>query len=118
MKKTLCLAVILAFSAGCSTVISTTSRPEGAKIEKEAVLKLTPGVTTRDEVISAFGNPAETVTENNEERLKYVYREKKIKSYFGGTIRDEVTGGTETTTLEVVIKNNAVDSYKFKTVEE
>lgn len=118
MKKIIYPAVLLILVTGCSTVTTNTTKTEGAKIEKEAALKLKPGITSRDAVISAFGNPAETVTENNEERLKYVYTEKQIKSYFGGTIQDEVTGGKATTTLEVVIKNNIVDSYKFKTIDE
>jgi len=118
MKKIICLSVLLTLAAGCSTVTTKTTKTQGTKIEKEAALKLKPGVTTRDAVISAFGNPAETITENGEERLKYVYTEKQVKSYFGGTIQDEVTGGKATTTLEVVIKNNVVDSYKFKTIDE
>ncbi|MBI5887411.1 MAG: hypothetical protein HZB82_01685 [Deltaproteobacteria bacterium] len=118
MKKIVFLAALLALTAGCSTVTAKTTKAEGAKLEKEAALKLKPGITSREAVISAFGAPAETVTENGEERLKYVYTEKQIKSYFGGTIQDEVTGGKETTTLEVVIKNNIVDSYKFKKIEE
>ncbi|TAN63394.1 hypothetical protein EPN18_02575 [bacterium] len=114
MKRLFAAIAVTAALAGCAVV---SSKNEGVKIEKEKVLAIKPGETTRGEIITSFGDPAETEPDNEGERLKYIFKEKQVREFIGGVIIDEALGSTTTTTLEIIIKDGKVDSFKFKTVE-
>lgn len=116
LKRLIAALIIATTLSGCTT---TSTKSEGSKIEKEKVLTIKPGQTTRDEVVSTFGAPAGAVTDAEGEHIKYIFKEKQVREYLGGLIVDEALGSTTTTTLELVIKEDGkVDSFKFKTVEE
>lgn len=114
MKK-LFLVLPLAVLIGCAGVKTAT---EGAKIDKDKVLTIKPGATTRQMVIEAFGTPSNIRYENNEERMVYIFKEKKTPGYFGGLVENEMASTKSTSTLELTLKDNIVWSYKFKSQEE
>lgn len=114
--RNLLLTLPLITLIGCAGTVAT--RPEGAAIEKARVLEIQPGVTTREKVIETFGAPIETATEGTNERLVYVFKEMKTKTYLEGLVESEVNAKTRTTTLTIVIKNNVVDEYNYKVVEK
>jgi len=94
------------------------TKPEGTRIEKATVLEIQPGVTGREKIIETFGQPSETTTEGGSERLVYVFKEMKTKTYFEGLVESEVNAKTRTTTLTILIKNEVVDEYHYKVVEK
>lgn len=98
---------------GCAV----TTRTEGTRIEKDHVLDLKPGTTTRQAVIEAFGAPTNTTYENKEEKLIYVFKERKVPVYLGGLVENETQKKESVSTLELVIRENIVYSYKFKNTE-
>lgn len=101
--------------AGCVGIVS---KPEGTRIEKSQALEIKPGVTTKETIITTFGQPFETKTEVAGERLVYVFKEHKTPTYFFGLVESEVNSKDQTTTLEVVIKENIVEEYRYKVVEK
>jgi outer membrane protein assembly factor BamE (lipoprotein component of BamABCDE complex) len=113
MKRILIAVVAGLMLAGCASVTKT----EGVKVDREKVLELKPGVTTRQAVLEAFGAPSEVINENNEERLSYVFKEKKTPSYLGGMVENEVISREKKTVLEVVLRNDVVYSYRYKSSE-
>lgn len=115
MKKAPAIILLAALTAGCSSVIVKT---EGQRIDREMVLGIKPGTTTRQAVLNAFGTPAEISHEGGEEKIIYTFKEKKVPAYIGGLVEDEVRGKTTTTNLEFILKNDIVYSYRFKTVED
>ncbi|MBI5644340.1 MAG: hypothetical protein HY954_12805 [Deltaproteobacteria bacterium] len=113
MKKIIFTIALLFAAAGCATVMRT----EGNKIEKNSVLNLKPGTTTRQMVLESFGAPSNINNENNEEKLVYVFKEKKIPVYLGGIIENETKKSESVTTLELIIRDNILYSYRFKSAE-
>ncbi len=59
---------------------------------------LTPGVSTKDEVISKFGEPSKTVTDNGKEKLGYL-GERAIK----GTTQVQIAIGAKGIVEEIVV---------------
>lgn len=98
---------------GCASVTKT----EGVKVDREKVLELKAGVTTRQSVLQAFGAPTEVSFENNEERMSYVFKEKKTPAYLGGIVENDVISREKKTVLELVFKNDVVYSYRYKSSE-
>jgi len=113
--KRLLMALPLIFIIGCASVTTNT---EGTKIEKENVLKIEPGVTTRQMIIDEFGEPTSSTTENGVEKMSYVFKEKRVPSYLGGLIQNETAATKETKTLEVTIDDDVVRTFRFKSAEE
>ncbi len=111
--KRLFLALPVLLLLGCSVANKT----EGTKIDRNSVLNLKPGATTRQMVIESFGPPSAINYENNEEKLTYTFREKSVPVYMGGLVENETRGKESLTTLELVIKDNVVYSYRFKSAE-
>lgn len=99
--------------AGCASVTKT----EGVKVDREKVLDLKPGVTTRQAVLQAFGAPSEVSFENGEERMSYIFREKKTPAYLGGVVENDVIAREKKTVLELVFRNDTVYSYRYKSSE-
>ncbi|MDP2690171.1 MAG: outer membrane protein assembly factor BamE [Deltaproteobacteria bacterium] len=114
MKRFL-LALPLVFLVGCSTAVTHT---EGTRVEKDAVLRIEPGKTTRQMVIEAFGSPTEITSSGNEEKMTYVFTEKKVPAYLGGLVENEMKATEETTTLEVTLSEDIVRSFRFKSSRE
>lgn len=115
MKHTPTAFIVLLTLAGCATTILPV---EGTKIEKEQVVRIKPGVTTRREIVSVFGEPKETKTLENTETVRYLFKEKNVNEYLGGMFVDKVNGKVTITVLDVVIKDDRVDSYKYRVIEE
>lgn len=113
--KRLLLALPLIFAVGCSGV---KTKSEGTKIEKESVLQIKPGVTTRQMIIDSFGEPTSTTTVDGGEKLTYEFKEKKVPSYLGGLVENETRATEETKTLEVTISDDVVRTFRFKSAEE
>jgi len=101
----------LAALSGCTTVVA---KGDGPKIDKALVMELKPGVTDKKAVIGAFGEPAEASSANNEEKLLYIYKEKKTPVYLGGLIENQAGEVSVNTTLEIILKDGVVNSYKYK----
>lgn len=113
MKRILIAMITGLMLAGCASVTKT----EGIKVDREKVLELKPGVTSRQAVLQAFGAPSEVSFENNEERMSYIFREKKTPAYFGGIVENDVISREKKTVLELVFKNDVVHSYRYKSSE-
>lgn len=113
MKRILTVMITGLMLAGCASVTKT----EGIKVDREKVLELKPGVTTRQSVLQAFGAPSEVSFENNEERMSYIFKEKKTPAYFGGIVENDVISREKKTVLELVFRNDVVHSYRYKSSE-
>ncbi len=113
MKRFLTIMIAALAITGCAAV----TRTEGVKVDREKVLELKPGVTTRQAVLQTFGSPTEVVYENNEERLSYVYKEKKTPAYLGGMVENDVMTKEKKTVLEIVLKDDVVQTYRYKSSE-
>ncbi|OGP15367.1 MAG: hypothetical protein A2054_10545 [Deltaproteobacteria bacterium GWA2_55_10] len=113
MKRLIALIPAILLIAGCMSVTKT----EGTRIDRSKVLELKPGATTRQAVIAAFGTPTEISYENNEEKMVYSFREKKMPAYFGGLVENEALRKEAVTSLELVFRNDVVWSYRFKSSE-
>lgn len=112
MKRIFALAFFVLL-AGCTTVVHT----QGKKIDRDRVLEIKTGETTRADVLSTFGTPTDIVVENNEEKLIYVFKEQRVPGYLGGLVESEVQGRESVTTLELVLRNDIVYSYRFRSSE-
>jgi len=99
--------------AGCTTVVHT----QGTKIDRESVLGIKTGETTRDQILSTFGTPTDIVAEGNEEKLIYVFKEQRVPGYLGGLVESEIQSSESVSSLELVLRDNIVRSYRFKTSE-
>lgn len=113
MKRVAIALITGLLLVGCTAVTKT----EGIKVDREKVLELKPGVTTRQSVLQVFGAPSEVSFENNEERMSYVFKEKKTPAYFGGIVENDVISREKKTVLEVVLRNDIVHSYRYKSSE-
>lgn len=113
MKKLL-LILPLVIIIGCA---SLAKRTQGTRIDKDKVMNIKPGTTTRQMVLEAFGQPTELSVEGSEEKLVYVFKEKATPAYFGGLVENEVQSKDSVTTLELILKDNIVYSYRFKSSE-
>lgn len=108
----------IAFLAGLMLVgCAAVTRTEGIKVDREKVLELKPGVTTRQSVLQSFGAPSEVSFENGEERMSYVFKEKKTPALLGGVVENEVISKEKKTVLELVFRNDVVYSYRYKSSE-
>ncbi|MBI5970504.1 MAG: hypothetical protein HY884_05060 [Deltaproteobacteria bacterium] len=115
IKRLIIASAALAALSGCATVVV---KGDGSKIDKTQVMELKPGVTDKKTVITAFGEPAEVSSANNEEKLVYIYKEKMTPVYLGGLIENQAGMVLVNTTLEIILKDGVVNSYKYKTGQE
>ncbi len=107
--RRLFFAFLLLLVSGCANIAVKT---EGNRIDKSMVTELRPGVTTREKVLELFGEPQEAEYSEGRERLVYIYREKKVPVYLG-LIENETKGKEIITTLEIILDDNRVYSYRF-----
>ena len=114
MKNGIIVAVFALALAGCASAIVQT---EGVKIDRAQALNIKIGSTTRQDVLQTFGSPTAVNNENNEEKMVYVFRKKTVPTYFGGLIESEAQRKEASSTLEIVLRNGVVDSYRFKSME-
>lgn len=109
------IAVALALTlAGCTSAVVHT---EGVKVDSAQVLNIKTGSTTRQEVLQMFGTPTEVNNETNEEKMVYVFKKKTVPTYFGGLIESEAQSKEALSTLEIVLRDGVVYSYRFKSAE-
>ena len=114
MKRVLLAAAFCVAAAGCAAPLTTT---EGREIDRAEVARIKPGVTTRAEVIGAFGEPRETTRADGKERLLYTYSSKRVPTYLGGRLVNRSMARTSTTTLVITITDGVLTSYELKTEE-
>lgn len=112
--KRLLTAMTATLVFGCSAV---TIQTDGAPIDKSRLSEIKPGVTTRQAVIESFGTPTETTLTDNQEKIVYVYKEKKAPVYLG-VIQNQTRATIEVTTLEFTLSEGIVNSYKYKGMAE
>lgn len=113
MKKII-LAVIVLSLLGCA---AADKRSYGPRFDRDQVLAIKPGVTTRDGILTMFGKPGEVSSAAGQETLIYVFQEKSVPSYLGGLVVDETRSKTSTSTLTIILKDDVVYSFDFKRVE-
>ena len=113
MKKIILAAIVLSL-LGCA---SAQVRSNGPRLDREQVLTIKAGVTTKDGILTMFGKPAEVSSAAGQETLTYVFQEKSVPSYLGGLVVDETRSKTSTSTLTVILKDDVVYSFDFKRVE-
>ncbi len=106
------LLLIVAVS-GCATNMSHTGSP----IDESKARAIKPGTTTKAQLISTFGQPAETTTSMGEETLIFKHTEKETRSLIGGKMVYR-RGPNTITTLTVTIKNGIVSHYKYSSGPE
>ena len=77
----LLVVLLAALSGGCAVMVNTDSRTSGTLITEASLDQVTPGETTRDWLIAAFGRPtsAEGMPEGGE-LLRYEYSETRDSS--------------------------------------
>ena len=113
MKRLLtALTAMLVF--GCT---AATIQTDGTPIDKTRLSSIKPGTTTRQAVIEAFGTPTETTLSENLEKIVYVYKEKKTPVYLG-VIQNQTRSTDEVTTLEFILQEGVVDSYRYRGITE
>ncbi len=95
------LIVMLAFAFGCTPTVM-----EGRKIDASKVSTLALD-QTRGQVVAAFGEPVKKENLSSGE-TKYIYHYYLKKAHWWTV--DEV----ETQDLEVLFKNDRVESFKYK----
>ncbi len=113
MKKILLLTIsvtLISLLAGCTTV---DTRTRGRRIQSDSVMQIKPGVTTKSSAIDLFGNPTEITHSDGIETFIYKYEEERTPIYFGGLLQLESQKRTYSKSLELVIKDGIVYSYKF-----
>jgi outer membrane protein assembly factor BamE (lipoprotein component of BamABCDE complex) len=105
------LLLILTISlAGCTTVETET---KGRRIQSDSVMQIKPGITTRASIINLFGNPTEISHVDGVETFLYTYKEEKTPLFFGGLLQLESQKRSSSKSLELVIKDGIVLSYRF-----
>ncbi|HLC18510.1 MAG TPA: outer membrane protein assembly factor BamE [Thermodesulfobacteriota bacterium] len=114
MKRFFVTAMAVAL-IGCTGVAV---RTEGTRLERDQVLNIKAGSTTRADVVELFGEPTNTKYEGDRERLFYVFKETKTPTYVGGIVENKSRSEKKTATLEIVVKDDVVLSYRFKNVED
>lgn len=119
MKTIFIITLISITLPSCAAIQSTRIQAEGNKITKEQIEEIKPAVTTKESVISAFGDPTKTeIKPDGTEMLIYAYTEKTTPTYLGGFIVNERQTKISVTTLEITIKDGLVISYNYKKEEE
>lgn len=94
---------------GCAT----TSYSVGKDFSSENADKIVKGKTTRNQLVTMFGQPfSKTVMSENEEKWIYTYSSgtAKAQSYVVG-MKVKTTGSQKT--LDILLKNGIVTNYAF-----
>jgi len=106
-----CLGMVLVLITGCSTArVESTGRD----IKEEPAKMIKAGVTTREEIITIFGEPSKVSKTDESEALVYESRKEETPTYIGGLIIDEAGKNVTFKRLEILIQNGVVQSYKFE----
>lgn len=103
------------YLSGCTTFETSVT---GTKIETDNVKTISPGTTTRADILTIFGEPTEITTEGDTEKMVYTYEEKKVPVYME-MIKNEARAQKTVTNLEIILRGDIVSNYKFEsTIEE
>ncbi|MDP2682917.1 MAG: hypothetical protein Q8P28_08970 [Deltaproteobacteria bacterium] len=114
MKKILMIIAIAITVTACAAISSIKVQTEGIKITKEQAEGIKPGSTARNIIIETFGNPIKMESKTDgTDVLTYTYTEKQTPTYLGEFIVNERQSKITKITLEVIIKDGLVLSYKF-----
>jgi outer membrane protein assembly factor BamE (lipoprotein component of BamABCDE complex) len=108
--------VVFGAITGCATV---ELGKEGREIDEKAVTTISPGSTTRSEIVQAFGEPTDSIIKaGGREELYYEQTVDEARSYLGGLIIDKKRIKEQKYTLKVIVKDNVVESYRYELREE
>lgn len=101
------LALLLGLTVGCATVT------EGKRVDGSKVKNLLAQGTTPNDVVKMFGEPQQKETlASGETKYVYYYRTQGRMLFFRmGQPRDQER-------LEVFVKNNQVDRYRYVNTEQ
>lgn len=110
-KAALSIGVLLAIITGCTTVKVENT---GTDIRQEPAKVIKTGVTTKEEVLKAFGEPSRISTKDGAEELVYESQKTETPSYLGGLVINEAGRNMTVKRLEIVIQNGVVQSYRFE----
>lgn len=106
----LSLGILLLLITGCATTVEKS----GKDMEGEPAKVIKAGVTTREEIIRAFGEPSSSSTKEGSEELIYESKKVETPTYMGGLVINESGKAVTLKRLEVVIQNGVVQSYKYE----
>ncbi|MDO8444767.1 MAG: hypothetical protein Q7T53_01450 [Deltaproteobacteria bacterium] len=104
------LGILLLLVTGCATTVEKS----GKDVEGEPAKVIKAGITTRDEIIKAFGEPSSSSTKDGSEELVYESRKVETPTYMGGLVINEAGKAVTLKRLEVVIKDGTVQSYRYE----
>lgn len=104
------LGILLLVITGCATTVEKS----GKDMEGEPAKVIEAGVTTKEEIIRAFGEPSSSTTKEGTEELVYESRKVETPTYMGGLIINEAGKAVTLKRLKVVIREGIVQSYKYE----
>lgn len=111
MKRTaVSLGILLLVITGCATTVEKS----GNDMEGEPSKVIKAGVTTREEIIKAFGEPSTSTAKEGAEELVYESRKVETPTYMGGLIINEAGKAVTAKRLQVIIRDGVVQSYKYE----
>jgi outer membrane protein assembly factor BamE (lipoprotein component of BamABCDE complex) len=102
------------YLSGCTTFETSVT---GTKIETDRVNSISPGTTTRADILTTFGEPTEITTEGDIEKMVYTYAEKKVPVYME-LIKNEARAQKTVTNLEIILRGDIVSNYRFESTTE
>ncbi len=114
MRKLLFILIAAVFLSGCAPMHEVTR--EGRQIDEELMGSIKTGITTKQEILSTFGEPNEVVTVAASEVLVYRYTETSVPIYAFGLVEARRSAEVTEKILEVTIREGKVVSYRFKEV--
>lgn len=112
-----CISIIfvfILFTSGCTTLTEST----GKDIKEEPGKVILLGTTTKADIIRIFGEPSKATAEGGKEELVYEFEKTETPTYLGGLVVGEAGKVTTIKTLEIVIQDGMVKSYRFEAKNE
>ncbi len=114
MRKLLFILISALLLSGCAPMHEVTR--EGRQIDEDLLGSIKTGITTKQEIVNAFGEPNEVVTVASSEVLVYRYSETAVPIYVFGLVEAKRSAEVTEKVLEVTIRSDKVVSYRFKEV--
>lgn len=116
----LILLFLLLGQLSCSSIWLVDKTGKG--IEAKKIKKIIPGVTTRDDIITIFGDPMKVFKvvkrKENVQELYYKYIEEKTPTYLKGFFVYKKGVKKKIATLKIIVKDDIVESYHLEITEE
>ena len=104
------LGILLLLFTGCATTVEKS----GKEMEGEPGKVIKTGVTTKEEIIRAFGEPSSSSMKDGAEELVYESEKAETPTYLGGLVINEAGKYVTLKRLEVVVREGVVRSYRYE----